>query len=475
MSTKRKLLVIGGSYMNLQMKISPKTKADSTTMGNEYRFHPIGDSAIAAISTAKNGGSCVFATRFGDDINGKRLYEYYKGCGIAKQLMRKDKDSQTGLCLTLFSDRFEHEHFLSKGASMRFTKDEIDEALTTLPDLFLAPLEELGYEEHMIVIPAEQVPEDALDDEITKALMPELMIETSEFPVIPFEEESSGKEFLTEYDLLEEKGSSTSQSAEEANTEIQTEDEDEEKIPTQEFKIENEENEEIVEQEEAEATSEQELPAEEEETEEEEEEVLLTEELPVRIPKEKLISSETVSSYIEKESLALYAVKQAEEKGINMLVQYTPFTAQYPLESLTNIKIFVISDEALYRLTGFFPDNTEKTLRALITLSETIKAKYYIIQRGDDSVFIYDGKRYEIAFAPETMRKDTREISAGMNPSFLGALAAEYLESKNIVRACHLAIVVSLLTRSKFGNLEKLMTRDELVKYAAEHGIHLFK
>lgn len=468
MSTKRKLLVIGGSYMNLQMKISPKTKVDSMTMGNEYRFHPFGDSAIAAIATAKNGGSCVFATRFGDDINGKRLYEYYKGCGIAKQLMRKDKDSQTGLCLTLYSDRFEHEHFLSKGASMRFTKDEIDEALTTLPDLFLAPLEELGYEEHMIVIPAEQVPEDALDDEITKALMPELMIETSEFPVIPFEEESSGKEFLTEYDLLEEKGTSSVKSTEEADTEIQTEDENEEKIPTQEFKIENEES---VEQEETEEITEQVLPAEAEEK----EEVALTEEMPVRIPKEKLISSETVSSYIEKESLALYAVKQAEEKGINMLVQYTPFTAQYPLEILTNIKIFVISDEALFRLTGFFPDNTEKTLRALITLSETIKAKYYIIQRGDDSVFIYDGKRYEIVFAPETMRKDTREISAGMKPTFLGALAAEYLESKNIVRACHIAIIVSLLTRSKFGNLEKLMTRDELIKYATEHGIHLFK
>ena len=81
--------------MNLQMKISPKAKIDSTTTGNEYRFHPFGDSAIAAISTAKQGGSCFFATRFGDDINGKRLYEYYKGCGISKQLMRKDKDSQT--------------------------------------------------------------------------------------------------------------------------------------------------------------------------------------------------------------------------------------------------------------------------------------------------------------------------------------------------------------------------------------------
>ena len=73
------------------------------------------------------------------------------------------------------------------------------------------------------------------------------------------------------------------------------------------------------------------------------------------------------------------------------------------------------------------------------------------------------------------MRKDTREIGTKMKPTFIGALAAEYLESKNIVHACHMATIVSLLTQSKFGNLEKLMTREELIRYATEHGIHLFK
>ena len=466
MSTKRKLLVIGGSYMNLQMKISPKKKNGSTTTGNGYRFHPFGDSAIAAISAAKNGGSCVFATRFGDDINGKRLYEYYKGCGISKQLMRKDKDSQTGLCLTLFSDRFEHEHFLSKGASMRFTKDEIDEALVTLPDLFLAPLEELGYEEHMIVVPAEQIPEKSLDEEITQALMPELMIETSEFPAIPFEEEHSAGEFSTGYDFLEENGVVVAEHQPVDETGKQEKTECEENVLTKAVemtlpkKSEQEEN----------ASSSEEEIAVNDPTEE-----APTQEIPVQSAKDKIISSETVSSYIEKESLALYAVKKAEEKGIDMLMQYTPFTAQYPLEILEHIKIFVISDEDIYDLTGFFPDNTEKTLRALIALSEKVKAKYYIIQRGDDSVFVYDGKRYEIVFAPETMRKDTREIGSRMKPTFIGALAAEYLETKNIVHACHMATIVSLLTRSKFGNLEKLMTREELIRYATEHGIHLFK
>lgn len=397
MIIKRKLLIIGGSYMNLQMKINPKTKSGTTTLGSEYFFHPYGDSAIAAVSAAKNGGECLFATRFGDDVHGKRLYDYYKSCGIAKQLMRKDPEVQTGFCLTLYSDPFEHEHFLSSGASLGFTKNDIDEAFKTAPDLFLAPLEELGYEEHMVVVPAEQSSEQLFEEGIPPEIMPSVvMIETSEIPIFHAEEAPTQTEAAKE---KKKEGSSE---------------------------------------------------------------------------KEKLISSETVSSYIEKESLASYAVKRADEQSISMMVQYTPFTAQYELEKLENIKIFVISDEEVKDLTGVYPDNTEKALRALIALSARIKSQYYIIQRGDDSVFVYDGKHYEIVFAPDTLRKDTREIGVRMKPSFIGALAAEYLDTKNIIRACRYAIIVSLLTRTKFGNLEKLMSRAELIQYATERGIHIF-
>ena len=397
MIIKRKLLVMGGSYMNLQMKINPKTKSGSTTLGSDYYFHPAGDSAIAAVSAAKNGGECIFATRFGDDINGKRLYEYYKNCGISKQLMRTDSGAQTGLCLTLFSDLYEHENFMSAGASMRFTKAEIDESFAiAAPDLFLAPLEEIGYEEHMVVVPKEQSPENSIEEEMAEAMMPSVMIETSEFAIVQSEEIPAPTETKADKktDSLSEKG--------------------------------------------------------------------------------KIISSETVSSYIEKESLAAYATKKADDLGINLLVQYTPFTAQYPLETLKNIKIFVITDEDLRDLTGFSPDNTEKTLRALLALSSMVQSKYYIIQRGDDSVFVYDGNHYEIVFAPESLRKDTREIGVRMKPSFIGALATEYLDSKNIIRACRFSIIVSLLTRTKFGNLEKLMSRSELIQYATERGIRIF-
>lgn len=394
--------------MNLQMKINPETKEGDTTAGGDYRYHPFGDSAITAISAAKLGGDCVFATRFGDDVNGKRLYEYYKNCGISKQLMRKDPYAQTGMSITLFSDLDEHENFVSQGASVRFTKEEIDDAFITMPDLFLAPLEEIGYEEHTVVVSAEEK-ENTPGSEVAPEdiPLPETMIETSEYPLaVPADIANAASAEQIEGD----------------DTGLEENEEDASAIHT-----------------------------------------------------DKIISSETVSSYRKQESLALYALQQAEDRKIDLLLQYTPFTSQFPLESLQNIRVLVISDEMLYSLTGFFPNNTDKALRALVAFSQRIKAKYYVVQQGDDNVFIYDGNRYEVISAPNQVRSRTKEAGKKMQQTFMGALAAEYLDSKNIIRACRFALIVSLLTRGKFGNLEKVMSRTELEHYAAENGFDLYK
>ena len=380
--------------MNLQMKISPKNKNGDITPGSDYSFHPYGDSAITAISTAKLGGECVFATRFGNDTNGKRLYEYYKSCGISTTLMRKDEDAQTGMSISLYSDLSDYENFVATGASLRFTKGDIEDAFIVMPDLFLAPLEELGCEERTIVVKAEEKEEDPDEPSFVKTL----------------------------------------ERAEDKAKKEETASEEEEAI---------------------------------EKTEEEEK---------TDSKDDSVISSETVTSYIERESLARYAMDKAAERGVDTLLQYTPFTALYPLETYDNIKILVISDEQLYKLTGFFPNTTEKALRALMALSQTVRAKYYVVQQGNDSAFVYDGSRYEIVSAPSALVPREAGINdKKMQQTFMGALAAEFLESKSVVRSVKFAIIVSLLTRAKFGNLEKVFSRPELEQFAAEHAIDLYR
>ncbi len=381
--------------MNLQMKITPKNKNGDITPGSDYSYHPYGDSAITAISTAKLGGECVFATRFGNDTNGKRLYEYYKSCGISNTLMRKDENAQTGMSVSLYSEIDDYENFVATGASLRFSKGEIDDAFVVMPDLFLAPLEELGCEEHTVVVKS-----DGKDKK----------------------EDSDEPSFVKTLERAEDKREETSSLKEE-------------------------------------------IPAKPESKEEK-----------IKEKEDEVISSETVTSYIERESLALYAMERAAERNVDTLLQYTPFTAQYPLEKYENIKILVISDEQLYKLTGFFPNNTEKALRSLMALSQKVKAKYYIVQQSNHSAFIYDGMRYEVVSAPTTLvPRAPKENEKQMKQTFMGALAAEYLETKNVVRATKFAIIVSLLTRAKFGNLEKVLSRSELEHYATEHGIDLYR
>ena len=372
---KRKILILGGSYMNLQMKTNPRTKENNITLGGEYRFHPFGEAAVTAIAAAKLGGECLFGTKFGDDTNGKRLYEYYKSCGIKTDLMKKDKTLQTGMSITLYSDLETHETFVSKGASEHFTKEEIDDAFITMPDLFLVPPEELGLEEHVAVMnmgPASDTTPASDDDGAEKE-----------------HADGGGGESMekTAADMPE-------------------------------------------------------LPR--------------------------------TSTYRYEESLAYYAVQKAQEKKTDLLMRYTPFTAKFPLEKIENIKILVISDDALYSLTGFFPNTTDKALRSLVALSQKIKAKYYVVEQGDDTAFIYDGKYYETVTAPVALRGVTKNAGKKMNPTFTGALAADYLESKNVVRACRFALIASLMTRAKFGSLERVPVKAELEAYAVEHGIDLY-
>ncbi len=430
------MLVIGGSYMNLQMKITPKNKIGDVTPGSDYRYHPYGDSAVTAISAAKLGGECVFATRFGNDTNGKRLYEYYKACGISNTLMRKDENAQTGMSISLYSDLEHFDNYVASGTSLRFSKEEIEDSFIVMPDLFLAPLEELGYVERTVVVKAEK------KDDTDEPSFLRSLARVEDYSAQTADEEKSGAE-----------------EAEEAEAAIENDEAGEEK-PAEEA-------------EQAEVTEAAEGSEDENEVEKAAEETA-----PDADTKEKIspISAETVTSYIEKESLALYAMEKAKERKVDVLLQYTPFTAQYPLKTYDNIKILVISDELLYKLTGFFPNTTEKALRSLMALSQTVKAKYYIVQQGNHSAFIYDGTRYEVVSAPSSLiPRAPKPNEKGMQQTFMGALATEYLATKNVVRAAKFAVIVSLLTRAKFGNLERMMSRRELEQYASEHNIDLYK
>lgn len=390
---KKKLLVLGESYMNLQMHTNPVTKDEKTTYGDTYSFHPYGVGATTAISAAKLGADCTFCTKLGDDQNGERLKKYYKSCGIDTSFVTTDKNSKTGMSVTLFSDNQNGHTYISKSANLTLSKKDIEDAFSSCPDMFIVPQDILVSES---ANSSEVIGEDEADT-------PTEMIDISEVTEVSPADNNAVKD---------EEENDFSQTIVFSNKITETEN--------------------------------------------------------AKPEKEAKKEEKPVYSDPYKDNLSMYAIKLAEEKHVDLFVHYGKNSSKLPLNKINGIKILVISDEALYDASGIFPNSIDKTLRAIIPFAAKIHSKYYVIQQGNDKAFIYDGKYYEIITLPAPLKAKAHQESPRMHGTYIGALAARFLETNDIMDACRYAGVVSIMTRSKFGCLDHAPTRDEVAEFTAE-------
>ena len=300
-NSKRKVLIIGESYMNLEMETDSLLKNGNITYGGKYGFHPYGMTAAAAITVGKMGSRCVLCSKLANDSNGSRLRGYYEANGLDTAMITSPENAQTGFSVTLYDNKGEIEHYVSKGANAFFTKKD-------------------------------------------------------------------------------------TQCCEKS------------------------------------------------------------------------------------ESLALYACNEAMKRRVDMIVDYNSSSSSLPLSEFSGIRAFIISDETLSKMTGFYLTSEDRIVRALISLKSKIPSKYYIIQVGNDTSLIYDGNSYQKI----TLPVPEGATEGKMNPTYTGAFIAEYLETKNMLRACTYAGVASLLTKANEGVLEKIPSRQEIDEYIAEKGIKTF-
>ncbi len=366
---KKKLLVLGESYMNLQMKTNPPQKDEKVTLGSEYGFHPYGDGAATAISAAKLGGECVFCTKLGDDMYGKRLREYYKSCGLHLSDKEFVKDVQTGMSVTLYNDITNGHTYLSKGANLNFTKKDVEDAFSYSPDMFIFPQEDiLSQQKELETIATAPVPQPSVTDE-------EASVDVSLDDVEDFSET-----------------------------------------------------------------------------------IMFSNDITMEM---------TMAKKLEK-NLAFLAAEMANERNIDLIVEYNKYTSKFPLHKLDGIKILVISEEMLYEASGITPSGIDKMLRALIPLAAKIKAKYYIVQQGNDTSFVYDGKYYDIVTIPPLLKAKAKQECEHMHGTYIGALAVRFLETRDVIDACKYASVASILTRSNFGSLDHVPSQTEIEEFTAE-------
>ena len=82
---------------------------------------------------------------------------------------------------------------------------------------------------------------------------------------------------------------------------------------------------------------------------------------------------------------------------------------------------------------------------------------------------------FEIPQAPAVIKSLSHQRYPMMHKTYTGALIAEYLETKNIVRACKYAQIVSLMTRAPQGAFQRVPNRNEVMKFLSDNSIDLDK
>lgn len=165
----------------------------------------------------------------------------------------------------------------------------------------------------------------------------------------------------------------------------------------------------------------------------------------------------------------LYAAKAAAARGIPIFMDAGPADASFPLEGLPELEVFSPNETECEIFTGIRPSNADQCLRAAITLSHRVKAKYYVLKLGDRGCYVYDGKYYYCLPAYDTRVVDT--TAAG--DSFTAALTLEYLRSGDIVRAGKYANAVGAIAVSIEGALPSIPTEHAVEAFLAARGIEL--
>jgi len=402
---KKKLLVMGESYMNFQMKTNPPKKDTSVTYGTEYSFHPYGAGAMTAIAAAKVGGDCVFCTKLGDDAYGERLKNYYKSCGLTLSSDSFTEGTQTGMSITVYSDTENGHTYVAKGANLCFTKQDIDDAFAHYPDMFVLPQDDILFQmsrpqpikvEKKEAASAEK---ESIDDIINN--MSGIVDEEEDF-------------FPPEYENDEERP------MEETTIKLTSDGEIEDFSET------------------------------------------------ISFANDKPTAELRRIQEAESCNLVMYAANLAMQRNTDMVVHYNEYTSRLPLHTLDGIKILVVSDKMLQEISGIHQTSTDKTLRALIPLATKIKAKYYVVQQGNDTSFVYDGKYYETVKLPASLKLKAKQESPTMHGTYIGALATRFLKTRDIIDACKFASVASILTQSKFGCLDHAPSFIEIADFTAE-------
>lgn len=161
------------------------------------------------------------------------------------------------------------------------------------------------------------------------------------------------------------------------------------------------------------------------------------------------------------------AARMAVSKGIPVFLDALPVNSRMPLEQLPPLELFIIDRPSAEIVAMCGKITVENCLRAAVAIAKRVKAKYYIIRLTGQGFFVYDGKYHNI-IAPEGVLTTPGKTICPVDTEG-GALAAAYLLTADIRRACTISAIASRLARENHGI--SIANRQQILEYCRVHDL----
>lgn len=142
MSDKKRILIIGSSYMDMSVNVARfPDKNESLKDEGGISYAPGGVGAMCSVALARLGADTLLSTRLGRDLFGQKLYSFYKEAGVDTSLIKADAILSTGSLLSVKEADGTRRTVKFPGANANYQKNDAIDAFNLSPDALLLSLE----------------------------------------------------------------------------------------------------------------------------------------------------------------------------------------------------------------------------------------------------------------------------------------------------------------------------------------------
>lgn len=167
--------------------------------------------------------------------------------------------------------------------------------------------------------------------------------------------------------------------------------------------------------------------------------------------------------------LVVQAARAAASQEIPVFLDALPVSSRMPFEELPQLELFIIDKAGAEIVAKNGKITVETCLRACMSIAERVRAKFYVIRLVGQGFFVYDGKYHNI-IAPEGVLTAPQKNPCPVDTEG-AALAAAYLITGDIRRACSIAAIASRLARENHGI--SIASKRQVIDYCRKNDIRV--